>query len=57
MPKPQEKDPIQESEYLHQEPMPIVRVKGSHRQMGQQIGEAMRPTGPEQCGERPPADQ
>jgi isopenicillin-N N-acyltransferase like protein len=29
-------------QFIHSEPLPIIKVKGSHREIGQQIGEAFR---------------
>lgn len=43
MEKPAENTPNHDQNYLHSDPMPIVRVNGSYRQMGRQIGEEMRP--------------
>lgn len=37
-----EKDTPKLDETIHNGPIPLVRVKGSHRQIGQQIGEAFR---------------
>ncbi len=42
MQSPEDIDYSNNPEYLHPQPIPIVHVKGSHLQMGQQIGEAMR---------------
>src|SRR5512136_525367 len=29
-------------QFIHSEPLPIIKIKGSHREIGQQIGEALR---------------
>ena len=30
------------SNFIHTEPIPIIKVKGSHKEIGRQIGEAFR---------------